>query len=47
LDYATLFGGAITEVTSAIGDILPIAVPVLGSMLGIGIAIKVIRKVAK
>lgn len=36
-----------TDMMSAIGDILPIALPVTGAMLVIGLGVKVFKKFAK
>lgn len=47
VDYSTIGSGVVTEATSAISSVAPLAVPVLGAIVGIGIAIKVVRKLAK
>ena len=41
----TAFNSAATEITGTIGDILPIALPVVGAVIVIGVGIKVFKKV--
>lgn len=45
VDYSTTFQAVGTEANNAISAVLPIAVPVLAIIIGVGIAIKVIRRV--
>lgn len=47
IDYAALLGGFTTEATAGIQASLPIAVPIAAGLLGIGLAVKLIRKFAK
>lgn len=45
VDYSTTFQAVGTEANNAISAVLPIAVPVLAIIIGVSIAIKVIRRV--
>lgn len=45
VDYTTTFQAVGTEANNAISAVLPIAVPVLAIIIGVSIAIKVIRRV--
>lgn len=45
VDYSTTFTVVGTEATNAINAVLPIAVPVLAIIIGVGVGIKVIRRV--
>lgn len=44
MDPATLFGPIATDALAAIGDLVPIAAPVFGGFVLIGIALAVLRK---
>lgn len=47
LDYSGLFTGVGTEVMNGISTIVPVAVPIFGAVLAIGIGVKVFNKLAK
>jgi len=44
MDFGTLLAPVATGVTDTITDVLPIAIPVLVALAGIGIALKVFGK---
>lgn len=44
MEWGTLFSGVGTGATEAITDVLPVAIPVLVALAGIGIAVKVFGK---
>ena len=41
------FSSTVSDVISAIGSVAPIALPILGAMIVIGVAIAVFKKVSK
>lgn len=47
IDYSTIFGGVGDEVSGAITAVAPLAIPIFGAVLAIGIGIKVFGKLAK
>lgn len=47
VDYGTIFGGATDEATTAISATMPLAIKIMGILLGIGIGYKVIKRFAK
>jgi len=44
MDFGTLLAPVATGATGAITDVLPIAIPVLVALAGIGIAVRVFAK---
>lgn len=47
MDYSTMFDGVVTEVTSAVGSVVPAAIGILGTILAISVGIKVFKKLAR
>lgn len=44
IDYGNLFQGVVSEALKGIQQTLPIAVPILGVMIAIGLGVKVFKK---
>lgn len=45
IDLAAAFGPVVTSVTSAISDLLPVALPIFGTVLAITIGMKIFKRV--
>lgn len=44
IDYATAFGSLGSTVSSALGDALPVVVPIFGALVGLSVFVGVLGK---